>query len=427
MNFSDIYKKIRSIDEDVPANPVGGTTPQPTAPTAPTAPQGGAIPIQLDGVTIDPYNITPEMEKALLNAQYVPPSLRAVHKAALAKAAGQPAAAGKDLGNGFTLTQITHNGIAQPAVLDTEANPPVYWIKTPSNVKPGLGPAVDRIVNGMAVGGPPPGRHTQIALKAAGLMESINMEECGDMMPHSPAQPDNVDMNVTLHGSGPGGIRDLMSILRDLEGKDSNGAMTVDPHADDLEIMVGDMEEEYGNSAPGATGPQTASVQAVTNVGSPINGGDSRPRQAGLPQGHAHPMHETVKSKLQQQYDTIKQEGAFDNIADTKLGDMPGKLAAGAKQAYNNAATKVGKVATAVGNTTPREVGQGISDIAQQAKQAAEKSPAALAKLGTDIKTVFGKDETAPTASGQPEDRLKGMRESTDFARVKQLNKILNG
>jgi hypothetical protein len=435
MNFSDIYKKIRSIDEDVPANPVGGTTPQPTAPTAPTAPQGGAIPIQLDGVTIDPYNITPEMEKALLNAQYVPPSLRAVHKAALAKAAGQPAAAGKDLGNGFTLTQITHNGIAQPAVLDTEANPPVYWIKTPSNVKPGLGPAVDRIVNGMAVGGPPPGRPTQIALKAAGLMESINMEECGDMMPHSPAQQDIVDMNVTLHGSGPGGIRDLMSILRDIEGKDSNGGMTVEPHAGDIEVMLGDMEEEYGNSVRGASGAHTASIQDVTNVGTPTNGGDHKPRQAGLPQANAH-MHETVKSRLQQQYDAIKQEGAFTDMADTKLGDMPGKLATGAKQMYNKAATAVGKAATAVANTTPRQIGQGISDIGQKAADQIQASTRILPnapRLPGVITDKFPKAAGQPAQSGQagqPAEEpaeLNGMRESTDFARVKHLTKILNG
>jgi len=434
MNFSDIYKKIRSIDEDVPANPVGGTTPQPTAPTAP---QGGAIPIQLDGVTIDPYNITPEMEKALLNAQYVPPSLRAVHKAALAKAAGQPAAAGKDLGNGFTLTQITHNGIAQPAVLDTEANPPVHWIKTPANVKPGLGPAVSRIVNGMAVGGPPPGQPTQIALKAAGLMESINVEECGDMMPHSPAQQDIVDMNVTLHGSGPGGIRDLMSILRDIEGKDSNGGMTVEPHEGDIEVMLGDMEEEYGNSVRGASGPRTASIQDITNVGTTTNGGDhTRNRQAGLPQANAH-MHETVKLRLQQQYDAIKQEGAFTDMADTKLRDMPGKLATDAKQMYNTAKTAVGntigpplvKAATAVGNTTPREIQQGIGkavgDTAAIAATGINNAVKPLSKLATDAKQMYNNATAAAgvTPAGQPDIA----RESTDFARVKHLTKILNG
>ena len=254
------------------------------------------------------------------------------------------------------------------------------------------------------------------------------IEECGmeAVMPHStPAQPDNVDMNVTLHGSGPGGIRDLMSILRDLEGKDSNGDISVDPHADDLEIMVGDMEEEYGNSAPDSSGTQTASIQDVTNVGTTTNGGDhTRNRQAGLPQANAHSMQEAVKSRLQQQYDAIKQEGTFDDIADTKLGDMPGKLAAGAKQVYNNAATKVGKAATAVGNTTPREIGQkigqGISKIAQKAKTASEE------KFGP----VGVINDKFPKSAGQPSGNHSGqtgMRESTDFARVKQLNNILNG
>jgi hypothetical protein len=368
MNFSDIYKKIRSIDEAAPTAPTAPTAPQATDPAAPTEPYTG--PTAGGSPTNTPAGIN--------------------------RLTGKPIA-------------LRNTGMSWDEMSPEEQQAFVAKQKADRAAAAAAAQTPNRLQNNVTPGG----AYTR------GLEE-----DCGDMMPHSPAQPDNVDMNVTLHGSGPGGIRDLMSILRDIEGKDSNGGIAVAPHADDLEIMVGDMEEEYGNSAPGATGPQTASIQAVTNVGSPINSGDSRPRQAGLPQGHAHPMHETVKSKLQQQYDTIKQEGAFDDIADTKLGDMPGKLAAGAKRAYDNAATKVGKAATAVGNTTPREIGQkigqGISKIAQKAKTASEE------KFGP----VGVINDKFPKSAGQPSgnhSEQTGMRESTDFARVKHLNKILNG
>ena len=358
MNFSDIYKKIRSIDEDAP--PVPGSTPQPTTPTKSNA-------------GLSWMEMSPEQQQVFVAKQ----------KADRA-AAATPIPAG------------------------------LSWME--------MSPEQQQVFVAKQ--------------KADRAAAALGLNECGDMMPHSPPQQDNVDMNVTLHGSGSGGIRDLMSILRDLEGKDSNGSMTVDPHADDLEIMVGDMEEEYGNSAPDASGPQTASIQDVTNVGTTTNGGDPKPRQAGLPQANAHSMHETVKSRLQQQYDSIKQEGTFDNIADTKLGDMPGKLATGAKQIYNNAATAAGKAATAVANTTPRQIGQGISDIGKKAADQIQASTRILPnapRLPGVITDKFPKAAGQPAQSGQAGQpveepaELNGMRESTDFARVKQLNKILNG
>jgi hypothetical protein len=71
--------------------------------------------------------------------------------------------------------------------------------------------------------------------------------------------------------------------------------------------MLGDMEEEYGNSAHGASGEHTASIQDVTNVGTTTNGGDhTRNRQAGLPQANAHSMHESVVDRLQNLYTQVK-------------------------------------------------------------------------------------------------------------------------
>jgi phage tail tape-measure protein len=146
-------------------------------------------------------------------------------------------------------------------------------------------------------------------------------------------------------------------------------------------------------------------------------------------------MHETVKLRLQQQYDAIKQEGAFTDMADTKLRDMPGKLATDAKQMYNTAKTAVGntigpplvKAATAVGNTTPREIQQGIGkavgDTAAIAATGINNAVKPLSKLATDAKQMYNNAAAGVTPAGQPDIA----RESTDFARVKHLTKILNG
>lgn len=52
------------------------------------------------------------------------------------------------------------------------------------------------------------------------------VEECGMMMPppsapmQPPKQQDSVTMNVSMNGSGSGGIKDLMNILRNIESGD---------------------------------------------------------------------------------------------------------------------------------------------------------------------------------------------------------------
>ena len=141
-----------------------------------------------------------------------------------------------------------------------------------------------------------------------------DVDECG-MMPMSmpsmpPKQPDNVDMNVTMHGQGPGGIKDLMQILRNIENGDNS-----DPHSHDVGALFGgpDMDGEidivvddgYENSPEGASGPETFDLDTVVNAGTPINIGDHRPRQAGLPQGS--PMQEALISRLSQLYQEIKE------------------------------------------------------------------------------------------------------------------------
>ena len=156
-----------------------------------------------------------------------------------------------------------------------------------------------------------------------------SLEECGDMMPMGmmgmsgpQGQQDNIDMNITLHGSGSGGVRDLMNILRNIESSDNK-----DVHSHDVtkifggEIPAGfDEEMSDGGFADASTTPDptVSGIDAVTDLGAPINGGDHRKRQAGLPQGA--PMHETLVGRLSALYNEIKEakEEEFDALKHVK-------------------------------------------------------------------------------------------------------------
>ena len=83
----------------------------------------------------------------------------------------------------------------------------------------------------------------------------------------SPKQQDNVSMNISMNGAGPGGIRDLMDILRDIEngpsddGNDMDGEMgiIIDKMAGDEgghdEPLLGMDEAEAGGFDRASTTP----------------------------------------------------------------------------------------------------------------------------------------------------------------------------
>jgi len=137
--------------------------------------------------------------------------------------------------------------------------------------------------------------------------------ECGPMpgmMVHAeqPKQQDNVTMNVSMNGSGAGGISDLMKILRNIEASNNRdihqhdvGQLFGEPHTvDHEEPIMGDIvkhmadmegqsdaspltheyqvgetidddEESWGNSLNGASGHHTHGIDAVTFSGDDMN------------------------------------------------------------------------------------------------------------------------------------------------------------
>ena len=164
----------------------------------------------------------------------------------------------------------------------------------------------------------------------------------------APKQQDNVTMNVSMNGSGAGGISDLMKILRNIEGSDNKDPHQHDvsqlfgePEADPAEPLMGDIvaklaheemdgeespmtheyevgetigdeEESWGNSLNGASGHHTHGVDSVTFSGDDMNSkGKSSPLQR-VPGSNTlrEPTNvsEELVSRLSQMYNAIKEE-----------------------------------------------------------------------------------------------------------------------
>lgn len=135
------------------------------------------------------------------------------------------------------------------------------------------------------------------------VAESVELSECGDM-PH-PEQGGNVQMNITMNGTGEEGIRDLMNILRTIEQPAHGGQADHDDQlfGDEGEVEI-DVGEEYGNSAPDSTGQFTADVAAVTPTGNDLaSKGQERPKV----NGGGNPMHEALVQDLHALYARIKE------------------------------------------------------------------------------------------------------------------------
>jgi hypothetical protein len=128
------------------------------------------------------------------------------------------------------------------------------------------------------------------------LMGEEDMEECGGMpsmgpmSSMAPKQQDNVTMNVSMNGSGAGGIRDLMAILKNIEqgGSDSEKDMVVG-----LEQFVNE------------PGQQTAGVDAVTPTGDDLH---SKGAEAEKVNGGGNPMQKGVSESLLAQLNSLYQE-----------------------------------------------------------------------------------------------------------------------
>ena len=155
----------------------------------------------------------------------------------------------------------------------------------------------------------PNGVATSNAPQSDVLLGEKEVEECGlpgmSSMPSgmmgSPKQSDSVTMNVSMNGSGAGGIRDLMDILRNLDGEKSSG------HADGADIVLGVEEDGAdGNFTNASTEPDPTmyDMDTVLPTGDDIH---SKGSEAPKVNGGGNPLAETLMARLSAHYQSIKE------------------------------------------------------------------------------------------------------------------------
>ena len=153
------------------------------------------------------------------------------------------------------------------------------------------------------------------------LFTESKIEECGDMPimgsmdMGAPKQQDSLSMNVSLNGSGAGGIKDLMNILKGIEDGDDAVAVSIDGGD------MGDIENAFDEEFANAPDTQTAPVDAVLPTGNDLHGQGA---EAPKVNGGGNPMQETLMSQLSRLYTEVK-EGKKDDFDALKHVKNPTK------------------------------------------------------------------------------------------------------
>lgn len=213
--------------------------------------------------------------------------------------------------------------------------------------------------------------------------DDILTGECGGdlpgdiMRPPAPKQSDSVTMNVSINGSGAGGIRDLMDVLKDIQDGPSHGHDDPLMGSNPIEIAFGE-EQQDGGFTNATTSPeqQVAGVEMVTPTGDDLS---SKGGEAEKVNGGGNPMNvdENLVSRLQAHYESIKggpvDEGMWDTI---KQGAQ--SAVQGAQQLGQQAVQGVKNAANTVANTT-------VGDAAKAVGQAGLAQAKALANPGAAI------------------------------------------
>ncbi len=152
-------------------------------------------------------------------------------------------------------------------------------------------------------------------------IKEADIAECGMMPPmDATKQQDNVSMNISMNGSGAGGIRDLLDILRNIEQGSDN------PDMDNLNAIIGQMGDEPhlghsdGQKVAVIDGEEEMAIDEFTNepaevygtVGDVIPTGDdmhSKGAEAEKVNGGGNPMgvdEEALIARLGSLYESIK-------------------------------------------------------------------------------------------------------------------------
>lgn len=225
-----------------------------------------------------------------------------------------------------------------------------------------------------------------------------SIEECGDMpmgmmgMSSHQGQQDSVTMNISMNGSGAGGIRDLMSILRDIEGSDN-----ADVHSHDVSKLFGgdDVEVAFDEEMDGGFGsattqpdPATAGIDAVTATGNDLA---SKGIEAPKVNGGGNPMQETLVSRLSALYNEIKEakEEKFDALKHVK-NPTKGEKAAAKDVKRGSYADRAAMLKSAEADGRLKEAGEKktMSRAAKGYEKYGKEGMQALAKAGKEGKDL---------------------------------------
>jgi hypothetical protein len=164
----------------------------------------------------------------------------------------------------------------------------------------------------------------ELMKKMKAIDEGQVAEECGAMpigIGGPMGQQDNVTMNVSMNGSGAGGIRDLMSILKNIENSEHGDSDVLVGEPSEQEPIMGaivqsmghehEMGEEYENSVDGGSEPEVYGIDAITQTGDDMH---SKGLEAPKVNGGGNPMHEALASRLYQMYQAIKEDAGQQDL-----------------------------------------------------------------------------------------------------------------
>lgn len=140
------------------------------------------------------------------------------------------------------------------------------------------------------------------------VKEDGSVEECGmGMGPSMPSstmkQSDSVNMNVSLNAAGAGGIRDLMSILKNIE----DGGH--DDHDADPELIIRKMAPPNMDRFMGAEEFANEPDEVYSDINYEGGGDLNRPKGAyamAQPGDNAMAV-ESIRQRLEQKYQNIKE------------------------------------------------------------------------------------------------------------------------
>lgn len=160
-------------------------------------------------------------------------------------------------------------------------------------------------------------------------MLDSEVDECdmGNSYDSPPQQSDSVTMNVSMNGSGSGGIRDLLNVLKDISDESADSEIEFDADSEsDMDVLGSRNERDqviddsFENSEQGDAGPQVKPVSAAIQSGNDLHkeksafvkaaGGDN-------PMNVASSLKTGLKEKLESLYNEIKDSEITEVSKDT--------------------------------------------------------------------------------------------------------------